>query len=176
MALINCPECSKSVSNEAPCCPSCGYPIKPPPTPVKKTGLWWGLGCLLAIPAVLMIFAVVGLLAAIAIPSFMKARETSQLNCCVNNMRMLETAKKQVVLEHKYKPGDSVSEQDVSQLPKGGFPSLVCPKGGHYTINPVGQDPACSVHGKLSKAIQKKMTPNQASEAIAPQGGAQPQR
>jgi hypothetical protein len=27
MALINCPECGKSVSSEAPACPACGYPI-----------------------------------------------------------------------------------------------------------------------------------------------------
>ncbi|MGO8929888.1 MAG: PH domain-containing protein [Limisphaerales bacterium] len=27
MALINCPECGKQVSSEAPTCPACGYPI-----------------------------------------------------------------------------------------------------------------------------------------------------
>lgn len=27
MALIQCPECAKEVSNQAPACPSCGYPI-----------------------------------------------------------------------------------------------------------------------------------------------------
>jgi len=27
MALINCPECGKPVSSEAPACPGCGYPI-----------------------------------------------------------------------------------------------------------------------------------------------------
>ena len=27
MALINCPECGKQVSNKAPACPDCGYPI-----------------------------------------------------------------------------------------------------------------------------------------------------
>jgi uncharacterized membrane protein YdbT with pleckstrin-like domain len=27
MALINCPECGKQVSSEAPACPGCGYPI-----------------------------------------------------------------------------------------------------------------------------------------------------
>lgn len=27
MALINCPECGKQVSSEAPTCPGCGYPI-----------------------------------------------------------------------------------------------------------------------------------------------------
>ena len=27
MALINCPECSKEISDSAPSCPSCGVPI-----------------------------------------------------------------------------------------------------------------------------------------------------
>ena len=27
MALINCPECSKEISNAAPACPNCGTPI-----------------------------------------------------------------------------------------------------------------------------------------------------
>ncbi len=31
MALINCPECGNSpVSDQAPACPKCGYPIKKP--------------------------------------------------------------------------------------------------------------------------------------------------
>ena len=28
MALINCPECNKSVSNYATTCPHCGYPLQ----------------------------------------------------------------------------------------------------------------------------------------------------
>ena len=35
-----------------------------------------------------------------------------------------------------------------------GLSGVVCPKGGRYTINPVGKDPACSVHGSLSAATQ----------------------
>ena len=29
MALINCPECGKQISDKAPACPDCGYPINP---------------------------------------------------------------------------------------------------------------------------------------------------
>jgi hypothetical protein len=28
MSLIRCPECSHGVSDQAPTCPSCGYPLK----------------------------------------------------------------------------------------------------------------------------------------------------
>ena len=176
MAMINCPECGKSISSEATGCPSCGFPIKPPPVPAKKTGLWWGLGCLLAVPAMFVVVGIVGLLAAIAIPSFIKARETSQLNACVNNMRILESAKEQAALKHDYREGDTVSQSEVSGFLKNGLDDLICPKGGRYTVNPVGQDPACSVHGKLPEASQKRMIPNQASEAIGTESAPQPQR
>lgn len=28
MSLIKCPECSNSISDQATCCPSCGFPIR----------------------------------------------------------------------------------------------------------------------------------------------------
>lgn len=154
MALITCPECSKSISDEAAACPSCGYPIKPPPLPrpAKKTGLWWGIGCLIAIPALMTVVAIVGLLAAIAIPSFVKARTTSQLNACINNMRMIDAAKEQAGLEHGYRVGDAVPESEVSPYLRGGLKGTVCPAGGRYTLNPLGEDPVCSKHGSLSEA------------------------
>jgi competence protein ComGC len=139
-------------------CPSCGNAIN---VPEKKTGLWWGIGCLVAALAIPVIVAVIGLLAAIAIPSFVKARDTSQLHACINNMRMLDAAKEQAALQHNYKAGNTVSEVEISQFLKSGFAGLHCPKGGHYTINPVGLPPECSVHGRLSEAIEgRRRLPN----------------
>lgn len=134
-------------------CPSCGTSIS---VPEKKTGLWWGIGCLVAAMAIPFLLAVAGILAAIAIPAFVKARDTAQLQACVNNMRMVDAAKEQAALEHKYKDGDAVSEPDVSKYLKDGFSGLVCPGRGHYTINPVGKDPECSVHGALSGAMARR--------------------
>lgn len=61
-------------------CPACGTSVS---VPEKKTGLWWGIGCLIAALAIPFIVAVIGLLAAIAIPAFVKARDTSQRHACV---------------------------------------------------------------------------------------------
>jgi len=158
MALINCPECSKSVSNEAPCCPSCGYPIKPSPAREKKTGLWWGLGCLLAVPAVLMVVAIIGLLAAIAIPSFMRARTTSQANACINNLRQIEAAKYAYTLEQGLTNGATVTFANIGPTASGdghlkAWPT--CPSSAHadpitrtendYDINVIGQNPRCRI-------------------------------
>lgn len=155
MSLITCPECAKSISSEAVACPSCGHPIKPVPASAKKTGLWWGLGCLLAVLAAFIVIAIMGMLAAIAIPSFVRARDTSQLHGCISKMRMIDAAKTSAALKYNYKNGDTILEQQVSEYLTNGFSRLACPKGGRYTINPVGQEPECSAHGALSTARQR---------------------
>jgi hypothetical protein len=98
----------------------------------------------------------IGLLAAIAIPSFVKARTTSQRNACLNNMRMIDAAKEQAALEHNYRNGDTVPEQEVSTYVKNGLAGLVCHKGGRYTIKPLGEEPECSEHGSMSAPIQRR--------------------
>jgi competence protein ComGC len=100
--------------------------------------------------------ALIPLLAAIAIPSFVKARDVSQRNACINNMRMIDAAKEQAAMEHNYKEGDTVPEKEVSSYLKSGFSGLVCPSGGRYTIKPLGQEPECSVHGTMSAAMQRR--------------------
>jgi hypothetical protein len=159
MPLIPCPACQKPVSTEAPTCPACGHPIKPPPAPAKKTGLWWGIGCLLAVPALLIVIAIVGMLAAIAIPSFVKARDTSMRMSCINNMRMLDAAKEQAVVEHKYETGATIPDQELSPYLRNGLSGLICPAGGKYTVNPVGQAPECSKQGPLSDAPKGRAGP-----------------
>ena len=48
---------------------------------------------------IMIVVAIIGLLSSIAVPSFMKSRATSQKNSCVNNMRLIETAKDLYALE-----------------------------------------------------------------------------
>src|SRR6201996_8730726 len=53
---------------------------------------------------IMIVVAIIGLLAAIAIPNFVKARTTSQANACVNNLRQIDGAKQQWALENKQLP------------------------------------------------------------------------
>lgn len=100
--------------------------------------------------------ALIPLMAAIAIPSFVKARDTAQRNICVNNMRQLDAAKDQAAIKHGYTDGATIPESEFAEFLRDGFSGLECPKGGRYTINPYGQDPACSEHGALSGAIDRR--------------------
>lgn len=90
--------------------------------------------------------APVGLLAAIAIPSFVKARDTSQHNACINNLRQIDAAKEQWAMAQLKEDGDPVEEQGMVQYIKGAA-LPVCPKGGIYTVGPIGVDPRCSIPG-----------------------------
>ncbi|EEF62931.1 type II secretion system protein [Pedosphaera parvula] len=50
---------------------------------------------------IMIVVAIIGLLAAIAIPNFVRARTTAQQNACINNLRQIDGAKQQWALETK---------------------------------------------------------------------------
>ncbi|MEI2722547.1 MAG: prepilin-type N-terminal cleavage/methylation domain-containing protein [Verrucomicrobiota bacterium] len=50
---------------------------------------------------IMIVVAIIGLLAAIAIPNFIKARTTSQINACINNLRQMDGGIQQWALENK---------------------------------------------------------------------------
>ena len=47
----------------------------------------------------MIVVAIIGLLAAIAIPNFIKARATSQQNACINNLKQIDGAISEWALE-----------------------------------------------------------------------------
>jgi hypothetical protein len=105
-------------------------------------------GCAIAAIVFVCIIPVIGILSAIAIPNFLRAREISQRNACYHNLSILEASKEQAALEHNYPDGKAIPEQDLAPyLPKG-VSGLTCHKGGQYTVNPSGKPPECSVHGR----------------------------
>jgi hypothetical protein len=101
-------------------------------------------------PAALLLLpaaAAVGMVAAIAIPNFVKARATSQQNACINNLRLLDAAKQQWALENKKQSTDTPAISDLRPYlgrgPNGEMP--VCPAGGSYALGSVGEKPTCSI-------------------------------
>ncbi|HTR43105.1 MAG TPA: DUF4190 domain-containing protein [Pseudomonadales bacterium] len=84
------------------------------------------------------------LLALIAIPNFEKARQTAQMNMCINNLRQIDAAKQEWAMENS-KPADTVpTENDLTPyLQNHVMPH--CPAGGVYTIGAVNEPPTCSV-------------------------------
>ena len=84
------------------------------------------------------------LMMAIAIPNFVKARETAQMNACINNLRQIDAAKNQWALEHNKQATDTPTESDLTPYLKNHqFPQ--CPAGGVYTIGQDSDAPTCSI-------------------------------
>lgn len=90
-----------------------------------------------------------GILAGIAVPNFVKARETAQKNACMNNLRLIDGAKQSWALENNKKATDVPTWDDIQPyLGMGKLKSKPrCPSGGEYTIGPVGELPRCSIPG-----------------------------
>jgi prepilin-type N-terminal cleavage/methylation domain-containing protein len=97
---------------------------------------------------IMIVVAIIGLLAAIAIPNFVKARQEAQAKACINNLKQLDAAANQFALEHGRKTGDAVSYPDdltpyVKLNSAGSLPP--CPAGGSYSVATIGTNPVCSL-------------------------------
>ena len=109
---------------------------------------------------IMIVVAIIGLLAAIAIPNFVRARATSQANACINNMRQIDAAVNEWALEQGKKTGDGPASLTSDLTPyiklnaNGSIPS--CPAGGSYTVGTVGATPqvTCNLSNTVNPAHQ----------------------
>ena len=93
---------------------------------------------------IMIVVAIIGLLAAIAIPSFVRARTTSQTKACVNNLRQIDGGKDQWAIENNKVDSDTVTMANVLTYLKK---SPSCPASGSYSVSSVSADPECSLGG-----------------------------
>jgi prepilin-type N-terminal cleavage/methylation domain-containing protein len=104
---------------------------------------------------IMIVVAIIGLLAAIAIPNFVKARTTSQMNACINNLRLIDSSKQQWALEQRRNTTDTPASSNLQPyLGRGANGELpYCPADSAETwttsynagINNVGTKPTCSI-------------------------------
>ena len=111
---------------------------------------------------IMIVVAIIGLLAAIAIPSFMRARLTSQQNACINNLRQVEAAKDQYALESGLTNNATIDFSNIGPTATGGgylkaWPN--CPASTNlgsavksetlteadYTISVIGTNALCRI-------------------------------
>jgi prepilin-type N-terminal cleavage/methylation domain-containing protein len=94
---------------------------------------------------IMIVVAIIGLLAAIAIPNFVRARTQSQKNACINNLRQIDGSVQQWALENKKAASATVAFTDIQGYLKN---SVICPSGGtafsdSYALNGVTGKPTC---------------------------------
>ncbi|HXE42912.1 MAG TPA: type II secretion system protein [Candidatus Baltobacteraceae bacterium] len=106
---------------------------------------------------IMIVVAIIGLLAAIAIPNFIRARAVSQANACINNLRQIDGAINEWALETGQSTGATVTDvATVSAYIKLNSANLVpgCPAGGSYATTTVGDNPqvTCTLNSTVTPA------------------------
>jgi type IV pilus assembly protein PilA len=96
---------------------------------------------------IMIVVMIIGLLAAIAIPGFQKAREAAQTNGCINNLRVIEGAMDTYALENNQATGYDVGMADLVGAGSYIDETPTCPAGGTYDVPTVGIAPTCTITG-----------------------------
>jgi prepilin-type N-terminal cleavage/methylation domain-containing protein len=96
---------------------------------------------------IMIVVLIIGILLAIAVPNFVKARQTSQTKSCIGNLKQIDAAKEQYAMDNKLDQGAACAWAQLVVAGNAGYlksqPS--CPAGGTYTVNTIGTDPTCSL-------------------------------
>ena len=94
---------------------------------------------------IMIVVAIIGLLAAIAIPNFVKARQTAQGNSCLNNLRLIDSSKQQWATENNKQGSDTPDRGALTPYIGRNQRFPACPIGSStdYIINAVTNTPVC---------------------------------
>ena len=95
----------------------------------------------------MIVVAIIGLLAAIAIPNFVKSRQSAQRATCISNLRAMDGSKTTWSLEQRKGGTDVPSDADIFGQDKYIKDKPSCPSSGTYSLNAVDTKPTCTVAG-----------------------------
>ncbi|MCE9559123.1 MAG: prepilin-type N-terminal cleavage/methylation domain-containing protein [Armatimonadetes bacterium] len=92
---------------------------------------------------IMIVVMIIGILLAIAVPNFVKARDTSRKQSCIASLKQIDSATEQYAMENKLATGATVTSANIAP----GYIKVMptCPAGGTYAIGVVGTAPTCTV-------------------------------
>ena len=104
---------------------------------------------------IMIVVAIIGLLAAIAVPNFVQARNSARSNACINNLRLIDAAKEQYAIENNVASGTAATSANTTAYLKNNvFP--VCPgTSAAYDCTSIGSYPTCGLAGASSGTTPK---------------------
>src|ERR687885_2908381 len=92
---------------------------------------------------IMIVVLIIGILLAIAVPNFVKARESSRAKSCIANLKQIESAKEQWAMDTKAAPTDTPADTDLYGATKYVKTTPGCPSNGTYTIGSMATRPTC---------------------------------
>jgi prepilin-type N-terminal cleavage/methylation domain-containing protein len=99
---------------------------------------------------IMIVVLIIGILLAIAVPNFIRAREQSRAKSCSSNLKQIDAAKEQYAMDNKLNAGGTVDMTNLvnATTPADGYIKVVpaCPANGSYTVGNVSVDPTCSLN------------------------------
>lgn len=90
---------------------------------------------------IMVVVAVIGLLASIATPHFIRTTQVTMQNTCINNLRLIAAAKDEWAMDNNTTSGADIVHMQLTPYFKHGIP--LCPRGTAYKLGPAGADPVC---------------------------------
>ena len=93
----------------------------------------------------MIVVAIIGLLLAIALPNWLKTRETTKRELCIENLQQIETAKQLWAIETNAPKDDEPDGEDLvgPDLYLKNMP--LCPAGGVYDLLSISELATCSI-------------------------------
>jgi hypothetical protein len=160
MPTTPCPVCAKQISDQAPFCPGCGHPLKPPRSCVP--GWLIGCGCLLSAFFAFMLTIIIGLLIWLGVSLQVPFDEEFDPDVtssdmafdekryqCQANMEEIRLLKEEWATAHEAKPGSLIPPAEIEKLFAEAAQKLICPKDEDrsfktsYDLGPIGAAPTC---------------------------------
>lgn len=96
---------------------------------------------------IMIVVLIIGILLAIAVPNFVKARESSRTKACISNLKQIDSAKEQWAMDTKAAANAAVTFTDI--VPNYLKSTPLCPSSGAYTEGAVGVSPVCNQAGHV---------------------------
>ena len=100
---------------------------------------------------IMIVVLIIGILLAIAVPNFMKARDNSRAKSCMENLRQISGAKEQAAMDLKLQDTDTPTQAQLTPAYINSFPQ--CPAGGTYTIGDMSTNPTCTVTTPIAHVL-----------------------
>jgi prepilin-type N-terminal cleavage/methylation domain-containing protein len=102
---------------------------------------------------IMIVVAIIGLLATIAIPNFMKARTSAQRSACINNLKQIDGAKQTWAVENRAATTTVPTIAQIQPYLGRGTAGTApyCPADSQgtfatsYNINDLGTSPTCQI-------------------------------